>query len=778
MQITIAGSDVTRYLGRGSCQVTRQVAQRSSCQFVLNVRDGSGFVPQVDDSVVITDDGVTFFGGLVDQVDGILQQSTADAFQYTVTCTDWGSVCDRRIVFKDYTPFAALGLPFPVLFIDTVIADLVATGLSGEGITTTNVDSGALIGTNLAYHGQTVRQVLDNLSQVTGCQWYIDFDKDLHFKPLASAEVFPGYQVRTDNKNYRGGIKVTTARANYRNVQYVRSDKIADSTTVFEAQTAIAGQTRFLLDFAPITTPTVELNGVPVTVKTLAVDALLGVDWYWWPPTQLLGAPNGLLLAGDVVAATYSAYANNVVSSEDSAQIAERAAASGGSGRFEELEEVKGADHDESQSIANGLLRKYSADGYPLTIVLVNDMPPPEPGMLMVVNLPEFGIPTDRNLLVQQVQSQSLDDEDLGRGVSFRSTITLVDGEEQQTTAVQWFTNLVERTQQGQPVTPGGVAAAPTDAAVAAAAGFGEGVWFQEQPKGVLDGSNTVFTLTYTPVPQFSILSLNGAVQDPYFDYTLSGNTVTYNSAPDANSRHVIWYFRGPSAGASAGKQARSFAGGTDKVDYGNASVFNLHGDMSLGIWLKLSSSAFGTLIERESSVATGTGDNRAFALAVGGVSGSWSIFYQHDAGSSSSAAASHTFITAIPNDTWVYVGFSRDATAKTITLYLGDGSTTRLIETWTYTTQPDGGTDSACTLKLGTGGGDGTRWGALVGILEEHYIWSRALSQSEHQDAMRGSPSPTDLILDCLMGNSPEVDLSPTGASGTVTGTTLVAGH
>jgi len=309
---------------------------------------------------------------------------------------------------------------------------------------------------------------------------------------------------------------------------------------------------------------------------------------------------------------------------------------------------------------------------------------------------------------------------------------------------------------------------------------FGVGSFFVEQPKGLLNGSNTVFTLTY--VPAFVIcLWLNGAGQNPFTpDYTISGNTITYTDAPSSNAQHWIVYIRAGTAG-TAGKQAREFAAGTDGVDYGNSLTFNVLGDLSVGVWLKLPSTAAGTIITRGYNSAT-VSKNSCFDLNVKGSSGAWEIQYYHDpADGGVSEDDKHNFSTALANDTWYYIGFSRDATAKTVSMFVGDGVTVALIQTWTYPTDPTGGSDSAVHLSIGqlAGGYSGNVSDApLVGTVEEHYIWSRKLSLAEHQDAMRGSPSPTNLILDCLMGNSPEVDLSPTGASGTVTGTTLVTGH
>lgn len=57
-----------------------------------------------------------------------------------------------------------------------------------------------------------------------------------------------------------------------------------------------------------------------------------------------------------------------------------------------------------------------------------------------------------------------------------------------------------------------------------------------ETPSGAFDGVNKTFTLAHTPLSGTLLLFLNGQFQHPGVsaDYTLSGNTITYNSAPSS----------------------------------------------------------------------------------------------------------------------------------------------------------------------------------------------------------------------------------------------------
>jgi hypothetical protein len=64
-----------------------------------------------------------------------------------------------------------------------------------------------------------------------------------------------------------------------------------------------------------------------------------------------------------------------------------------------------------------------------------------------------------------------------------------------------------------------------------------------QTPSGTMNGANLSFTLSFTPNPTGSLfLFLNGVEQVPGIDYTASGTTVTYTTAPKSTDEHVAQY--------------------------------------------------------------------------------------------------------------------------------------------------------------------------------------------------------------------------------------------
>ena len=70
-----------------------------------------------------------------------------------------------------------------------------------------------------------------------------------------------------------------------------------------------------------------------------------------------------------------------------------------------------------------------------------------------------------------------------------------------------------------------------------------------EVPSGTVNGANAVFTLQAAPSPAQSLqLAVNGVIQKPGVDFTLSSDTVTFlsGSIPETGDELLSWYRSGP----------------------------------------------------------------------------------------------------------------------------------------------------------------------------------------------------------------------------------------
>lgn len=77
----------------------------------------------------------------------------------------------------------------------------------------------------------------------------------------------------------------------------------------------------------------------------------------------------------------------------------------------------------------------------------------------------------------------------------------------------------------------------PQEELVVQAIASGSYFVYRETPSGTVNSSNVAFTLAHTPNPAASLcLFLNGQLLTYTEDYTLSGNTITFVTAPDTGS--------------------------------------------------------------------------------------------------------------------------------------------------------------------------------------------------------------------------------------------------
>lgn len=69
--------------------------------------------------------------------------------------------------------------------------------------------------------------------------------------------------------------------------------------------------------------------------------------------------------------------------------------------------------------------------------------------------------------------------------------------------------------------------------------------WVHEQPAGTINGSNTVFTLANVPSDSVWVnVYLDGLLQTLTTDYTISGQTITFVTAPAVGQLPRVTYLK------------------------------------------------------------------------------------------------------------------------------------------------------------------------------------------------------------------------------------------
>lgn len=119
-------------------------------------------------------DDVTLFEGATKIFGGVVVETTEENIgfvkYYSVLCKDYQQLMDRKLVNKTYTSMT----------IQAIIIDIV-TNYIEAGFTTTNVLATDLI-QKIVFNDEQPSKCFQRLAdQIGDCDWYVDYNKDVHF---------------------------------------------------------------------------------------------------------------------------------------------------------------------------------------------------------------------------------------------------------------------------------------------------------------------------------------------------------------------------------------------------------------------------------------------------------------------------------------------------------------------------------------------------------------------------------------------------------------------
>lgn len=235
---------------------------QNTCKFSLVNLSGDG-IPDTDEEITITlDNDTKIFGGYIISVD--MNKSIGGGMVVaTVTCIDYVRLLDRNLVHATYENMTD----------KEVIEQVIDDYCPGFGITTTNVLEGVDID-QITFNYVQVSHAFRKISELTGRNWYIDYDKDIHYFPLTTNAA--PFNIDSSAADYRG-LAISKDASQIKNRVYVRGGtKLSDSTTY--AELGDGEKTKFVLPDKPHNV-SVTVNDVAVTLGIKHIDTE-GYDWY------------------------------------------------------------------------------------------------------------------------------------------------------------------------------------------------------------------------------------------------------------------------------------------------------------------------------------------------------------------------------------------------------------------------------------------------------------------------------------------------------------------
>jgi hypothetical protein len=305
--ISIAGVDRTGDVINQSVVIEDTLNDKANtCTFALIDRSNSG-APATDDEIIIQiDDDNKIFAGYIIGVQ--LNKQSNGVLTYQVNCTDYTYILDRYLAHRSYEDETDA----------EIITDLISRYCVGLGVTTTNVIEGVTVN-SIKFNYVQISQAIRKIAQLTGRNWYIDYDKDVHYFPQTTDPA--PFNIESGANEY-SNLNISKDTSQLKNRVYVRGGtKLSDPTTYSVKGDGAARQ--FPLPDKPHDV-TITVNGVAKTLGIKNVDTT-GYQYYLNFQEKYIEQDSGLsvLATTDTLAVTYTYDIPILVAVEDTASIAE-----------------------------------------------------------------------------------------------------------------------------------------------------------------------------------------------------------------------------------------------------------------------------------------------------------------------------------------------------------------------------------------------------------------------------------------------------------------------
>lgn len=219
VQVFIGGNLMTRSIGLYSLTVENILtSQVDRCKMsIKKYGEQFTFVPEIGDEVFVYNDGNKIFGGLVVKV----TQGAEDykIINYEVECEDYTRLLDRKLVVQTYYNMS----------VREIIEDIARIYL--PGFTTNNVIDADTVITSITFNYITASDCFKKIADLLNYDWYIDYDKDIHFFP--DEEEDAPVVIQDDDGSYIfSSLVIRHDSSQIRNRVYIRGGEyLADTFT-------------------------------------------------------------------------------------------------------------------------------------------------------------------------------------------------------------------------------------------------------------------------------------------------------------------------------------------------------------------------------------------------------------------------------------------------------------------------------------------------------------------------------------------------------------------
>lgn len=385
----------------GGLHVETQIGQRSTGS--LKVWSALGTVWQYGTQVRVYDEtNALVYAGYTTKDTARKGQGSylgAGYLEHDIALMDNCYRADKRRVFKTYLAQTA----------GFIITDLLGAYLAAEGVSATasSIAAGAVITEVIWVGSKSVSDCLTWLATQSGYWWQIDMHGVLWFQPyggIAAPFVMDGSQADATKD-----LSVEYGNDMYVNKQYAKG-AYAKTAQLVETFHGDGVKVAFTLSYQVSQVISVALNGADVTAQSLTKGSSGGVFYYASGDAVLAQDPSQTVLtAGDTLVVTYKGRYPVLAMTQNPALITAQQLREGGGTGIVESTYVNSKVRTLAAAfqIAGNLLAHYGQDTTVLSFATRTKGL--TPGMLLTVNLADFGLANKQMLISGVTISDEVD---------------------------------------------------------------------------------------------------------------------------------------------------------------------------------------------------------------------------------------------------------------------------------------------------------------------------------------------------------------------------------
>lgn len=231
--VTIGGVDRTRIIEYSSLRISQVLtSEPDSCEFVYNKFGDRSYVPTVEEEVIVMLGNDVVFAGQITEINETYNVS--DYISYRIHCSDYTFKMNQKLILEIYknTP------------VSDILDDFKEKYLSND--ITIDCDVVDIID-YAAFNYETVSESIRQLAELVGADWYIDYNKVIHFHLQNSVDA-PFNLSDTGGEYIYNSLIIRRDQTQMRNIVYVRGGEYLGNT-VTAIQDANGSQRYFYLPY-------------------------------------------------------------------------------------------------------------------------------------------------------------------------------------------------------------------------------------------------------------------------------------------------------------------------------------------------------------------------------------------------------------------------------------------------------------------------------------------------------------------------------------------------